>query len=247
MAAPHLRTQPGSEPVEPSLEPNWIPTIGSRTGEPCLATWIKKAQTRTHPDIATGGQSPSRRANFERPLVLRLVERERRAPGTNPPLSFYILETKVWNGLYKAFADARPDKAGSGWEQGTWKTQSEADRGLLPVTNISAAEAWEFCVWCRATLFAKREGKLPVIRLPTKEEWDRAAAYDAWLAKRSARLRGSKGRRVLAFRHRVCTSEGSRKRSAAARAVPCGTSKTWRETASNGRTALCWATIGSLC
>jgi serine/threonine protein kinase len=193
MAAPHLRTQPGSEPVEPSLEPNWIPT----NWEPDRGTVPGELHKESSDPDAPGHRywraiTLASGANFERPLVLRLVERDTRAPGTNPPLSFYILETKVWNGLYKAFADARPDRAGSGWEQGTWKTQSEADRGLLPVTNISAAEAWEFCVWCRATLFAKREGKLPVIRLPTKEEWDRAAAYDAWLAK-DPRVSGIKG------------------------------------------------------
>jgi serine/threonine protein kinase/formylglycine-generating enzyme required for sulfatase activity len=199
IAAPHLPLRPGSVPVDPALEPNWIPTnwgplTGAVPGDP--DNGISEPDAPGHRywralTLAAG-------LKVDRPFVLRLVESDAGAPGTNPPVSFYILQTKVWNGLYKAFSDARPDKAGSDWQQGTWKTQLEADRGLLPVTNVSAAEAWEFCEWCRATLFGKQDAERPFVRLPTKDEWDRAAAYDAWLAK-DPRLSGVSGPE----RHRV--------------------------------------------
>jgi serine/threonine protein kinase/formylglycine-generating enzyme required for sulfatase activity len=199
IAAPHLQSRPGSSPVEPALQPNWVPTNweplpGAAPGDPDNGISEPDSPGYRYWRALTLSSG----AKFERPLVLRLVEPDAEAPGTNPPVSFYILQTKVWNGLYKAFAADRPDKAGKDWQLGTWKTQPEADRGLSPVTNVSASEAWEFCEWCRATLFGKQDAKRPVIRLPTKEEWDRAAAYDAWLAK-DPRLSGISGPE----RHRV--------------------------------------------
>ena len=249
IAAPYLRSQPGSVPVEPVLRPNWVatnwkPLRGTVASDP--DNGISESDARGH--RYWRALTLASELKFERPLVLRLVDRDAGAPGTNPPVSFYILQTKVWNGLYKAFADVRPDKAGSDWQQGTWKTQPEADRGLLPVTNISAAEAWEFCEWCRTTLFGKQDAERPLVRLPTKDEWDRAAAYDAWLAK-DPRLSGVSGPE----RHRVSPQPdhrfegGSRKRSAATQAVPSGSCEIWQKTASSGPTALCWATIASLC
>ena len=169
IAAPHMRSQPGNAPVEPVLRPNWVPT----NWEPLPGTVAGDPDNGISEPDASGNRywralTLASGLKFERPLVLRLVEHDAEAPGTNPPVSFYILQTKVWNGLYKAFVDARPDKAGSDWQQGTWKTQPEADRGLLPVTNISAAEAWEFCEWCRATMFGKQVAERP--RRPLADE-----------------------------------------------------------------------------
>ena len=131
-------------------------------------------------------------ANFGRPLVLRLVTSEASPSGRTMPASFYLLETKVWNDLYKAFADERPQQSGTGWQEGTWNPFVGGDRGLLPVTSVSAKEAGQFCQWCQAKFFPSQDSGQIVVRLPTKEEWDRAAAYDAWAAKdpRVARFDG---------------------------------------------------------
>jgi formylglycine-generating enzyme required for sulfatase activity len=100
------------------------------------------------------------------PVSLRLIE-------GRPP--FYILETKVWNDLYAQFASERKE-AGNAWQDGLQK--KFADSGRLPVTNVSAIEANAFCGWLKDKLF-KNE---PVtVRLPTREEWDRAAGYDKWI------------------------------------------------------------------
>ena len=178
-----LRSLPGGGPVEAADSGH----IGFRlVGNRCWASVPGKSENGiSEPDvrgrrywraleIAAG-------TKIDRPLVLRLVERCR---GSRPdsPVSFYILQTKVWNGFYKAFADARPDKAGSEWQKGTWKTQSSRIAELLPVTNISGDRSVGILRVVPRNAVRESGSRSPVVRLPTKEEWDRAAAYDAWMA-----------------------------------------------------------------
>jgi serine/threonine protein kinase len=167
----------GETPIGPNWIPsNWQPLAGAVLDNPENGLSEPDIQRRRFWRALTFAMEP----RLERPLVLRLVASETAGPGRNPPASFYILETKIWNGLYKAFADDRPKESGNAWQEGTWKSSPAADRGLLPVTNISAKEAGLFCQWCQAKFFGSPHSGPTVVRLPNKEEWDRAAAYDAW-------------------------------------------------------------------
>ena len=105
------------------------------------------------------------------PLLLKLIL-------INGPEPFHILETKVSNSLYEEFYQHESKKAGEDWRTGSFK--NPGDTSLLPVTNISAIQADDFCAW----LSTKMIKDAKEVRLPTASEWARAAGHDAWLADR---------------------------------------------------------------
>jgi len=80
------------------------------------------------------------------------------------PVSFYVMEQKITNGIFAKFAKEHP-VAGSQWELGGQagdKTIGHADD--LPVLRITAAEARDCAAWLGG-------------RLPTPREWDQAAGF----------------------------------------------------------------------
>ena len=89
-------------------------------------------------------------------------------------LPFYMMKTKVWNGLFARFAQEHPDfhelrpPQSAGWRL------EDVVRGTndrLPATNMTVLEAWRFAAW-----LAPDHGDLP-----TASEWDTAAGYYLWL------------------------------------------------------------------
>jgi serine/threonine protein kinase len=87
-------------------------------------------------------------------------------------LPFYIMEDKVWNGLFAKFAAARPELVHKdGWELGARAEAGGIKMDLLntndrlPVFRVTVEEANRFANW-----FAGKKGKLPSVR-----EWDLAA------------------------------------------------------------------------
>ncbi|MDQ3332452.1 MAG: bifunctional serine/threonine-protein kinase/formylglycine-generating enzyme family protein, partial [Planctomycetota bacterium] len=88
---------------------------------------------------------------------------------SDPP-AFYIMETKVWNDLFHAFADAHPEVvAGSLWTKGAEASGRslgvEGQAAMFPVLNVRLREAVPFATWLGG-------------RLPTTKEWDKAAGLD---------------------------------------------------------------------
>lgn len=88
------------------------------------------------------------------------------------PTTFYIMENKVWNGLFSRFAKANPDAVrDNGWQRGAWVGEGAKGRDLknsddwLPVFRILPGEAHAFAQW-----FAGSSG-----RLPSVTQWDKAA------------------------------------------------------------------------
>jgi serine/threonine protein kinase len=97
---------------------------------------------------------------------------------------FYLMQNKVSNGLYRAFAQSRPDaESGSVWKKGAQaegKDLGITNRDLLPVFRITRTEAEQFAQWCHA-------------RLPTAAQLDAAAKSEA----------GHKGRKPVVGRWKV--------------------------------------------
>lgn len=92
------------------------------------------------------------------------------------PDPFYIMENKVWEGLFAIFARERPDEVKSyeiemREEKARRKDSksSKADDPRLPVRYVTAAEAQAFAEW----LGGKGRGFLP-----TPEQWDQAAGMN---------------------------------------------------------------------
>ena len=90
---------------------------------------------------------------------------------TADPPTFYIMEDKVWNGLFALFAAAEPSSIKKdGWELGGQVEQDGIKKdlkntnGRLPVFRVTVEEAQRFARW-----FARDNGKLPSTR-----EWDKA-------------------------------------------------------------------------
>ncbi len=80
------------------------------------------------------------------------------------PPSFYIMENKVSNGLYEKFVESSGSLAGSTWKKpqpsGAGATAVDVDQ--LPVMYVSCEDACRFAHWLGG-------------RLPTIEQWDKAA------------------------------------------------------------------------
>ncbi len=81
------------------------------------------------------------------------------------PSSYYIMENKVWNGLYRKLVQARGDSSC----QPVPGPESGEDWERLPATNMSVRDAHEFAHWLGG----------PNAHLPSREQWDKAAGlYD---------------------------------------------------------------------
>jgi formylglycine-generating enzyme required for sulfatase activity len=83
-------------------------------------------------------------------------------PEGKPP--FYVMEDKVWNGLYRAFEEQEPDKAGGTWRAGGLAGSSDrgSDESRLPALRMTRAQAVECAKWLGG-------------RLPRAEDLDYAA------------------------------------------------------------------------
>lgn len=99
-------------------------------------------------------------------VVFRLIPQKHEG---DPP-SFYIMENKVWNDLFRAatldrrFQEAldKARKGGQGWMiQEKWRLEGG---GRLPVTNVTVAEANLFARWLGG-------------KLPTSKQWKKASGY----------------------------------------------------------------------
>ena len=84
--------------------------------------------------------------------------------------TFYCMRNKVSNGLFAEFANALPGKINpqSQWREGVPGLAAE-DNPDLPVFGVGVLDAHEFALW----FGGKRDGKLP-----TAEQWDKAAGRD---------------------------------------------------------------------
>jgi serine/threonine protein kinase len=80
----------------------------------------------------------------------------RKRPGTDDPPTFYLMEDKVWVGLYRAFV--KDDVKDRTWE--TLANQHNNER--FPVYGVPVDEAHRFAVWLGG-------------KLPTRAQWDKAA------------------------------------------------------------------------
>jgi serine/threonine protein kinase len=83
------------------------------------------------------------------------------------PKPFYIMENKVWNGLFARFAAERPEAVkDSKWKSSLRGSPTAPENAWLPVMNVTAKEAQEFATWLGG-------------RLPSCAQWDKAAGvYD---------------------------------------------------------------------
>ncbi len=70
---------------------------------------------------------------------------------------FYIMETKVWNDLFRAFAENHPQRT-------TETAWAKTAKGNLPAFNVSLMEAY----WCARWMGGE---------LPSGKEWDTAAGF----------------------------------------------------------------------
>jgi serine/threonine protein kinase len=90
------------------------------------------------------------------PIVFLLIRQDR---DTDPP-SFYIMQDKVSNKLFRAFAAAKPEAVSeSKWQRGALNGESG---DALPVFRVTLVEAREFAHWIGG-------------ELPTTQQWDKAA------------------------------------------------------------------------
>jgi serine/threonine protein kinase len=108
-------------------------------------------------------------------------------PQSNPndPQTFYIMENKVWNDLYRAFIDSgeakglfkkyaeeagTPQVIGGEWEKGAVALKGNAHLGAgpamgrCPVFGVKVTEAHCFAEWLGG-------------RLPTRQQWRKAAGW----------------------------------------------------------------------
>jgi serine/threonine protein kinase/formylglycine-generating enzyme required for sulfatase activity len=101
-------------------------------------------------------------------------------PDANHPAeheAFYMMRDKVWNDLFRPFADTHPEAVlGSQWKDGGVRGPENNDEdvgvkdGQLPVFRVTALEAQEFAHW-------RLHGELP-----TASQWDQAGGFSRGLA-----------------------------------------------------------------
>ena len=94
-------------------------------------------------------------------VVFILIPRKRRDEAE----TFYIMENKVWNGLFAEFATANPGAVkDDSWKKGALAKGKDVgiENKRLPVMRTSVEEAHECCVWLGG-------------RLPSLQQWDTAA------------------------------------------------------------------------
>ncbi len=82
---------------------------------------------------------------------------------------FYIMENKVWNGLFRKYIEAKGEgTTNSGWQRGGIDLEGDvgADDPRLPVLHVTVDEAYDFASW----LGGEQKGRLPSIA-----QWDTAS------------------------------------------------------------------------
>jgi hypothetical protein len=81
---------------------------------------------------------------------------------------FYLMENKVSNGVFRAFARDNPQAVGLLWKQrGVANDRNVGDDDELPVFRVTRPEAQRCAAWLGG-------------RLPTAQQLDRAFGYDDW-------------------------------------------------------------------
>jgi formylglycine-generating enzyme required for sulfatase activity len=89
---------------------------------------------------------------------------------------FYIMENKVSTGLFRKFADERPDQV----QNSDWQKEATANDPDLPVMGVVAEDADRFAQW-----FGGANA-----RLPTREQWNKAAGLDYHNARPTSTRKG---------------------------------------------------------
>ena len=117
-----------------------------------------------------GDQAEEVRGRLLYDRIARLVGDERveflcirKRPGTADPATFYIMENKVWVGLYRKFATERPEES----KHALWKRFAEEYQNeRFPVFGTSVEDADRFARWLAG---------VPGGRLPSVAQWNKAA------------------------------------------------------------------------
>jgi hypothetical protein len=106
------------------------------------------------------------RGGIHVPFVL--VPQETKGAEESP--TFYIMEAKVWNALYRRFAEEKPKEAGDSWKKGGRREQdgkmidmTDLDDGL-PALRMKVSEAYNCAKWMGGNL-------------PTLKQWDKASGF----------------------------------------------------------------------
>ncbi|HEX5011736.1 MAG TPA: SUMF1/EgtB/PvdO family nonheme iron enzyme [Planctomycetota bacterium] len=166
--SPAAQTAFAQEPVTSKVAPNDIRVIQRQTTDaaaiqmqpPPGMTFIPGGQVLVGTDA---GQVTEYGQNDPTQMTQVLAETPRHPVTVDP---FFIDTTEVTNLQWKVFLDATGRKPSSallenGWPEGTFPAGQEN----FPVSNVNIPEIREFLGWC---------GK----RLPTEDEWTRAARGD---------------------------------------------------------------------
>lgn len=148
--APVIAVPPKPLPPEIPLPANWKAAAGAKE--------ISTADARYPSAIERHVEG------VNDPVVARLV-----VPVPNPkrrtsvPDPFYIMENKVWVGLFAAFASAQTKEANAP------QSKASADP-RLPVMNVTGLDAESFAAWLGGATHGL---------LPTQDQWDEAAGVYA--------------------------------------------------------------------
>ncbi len=171
-APPSLETGPSAETggaaaaptVQPIPEVDWKLAGCEKAKDAKVDTDIKKQRYYDHIVMTKDGQE----------IDFRLVPRQ----AEEDPPTFYMMENKVWNDLFRAaskdskFQDllAEYEAPSSKWKvKREWTKSAETepktnDWSRLPVTRVTVIEAYCFARWLGGNL-------------PTGQEWDKAAGF----------------------------------------------------------------------
>jgi eukaryotic-like serine/threonine-protein kinase len=135
------------------IEPALIALPSNCVADP--GATLKRVGDRVYPDRIERAFPDGTRVPF------RLITPK---PRTDEPAPFYIMETKVWNGLFAKFAREDPDTVkGSGvWQPIAAGKLPEGWNERLPALDMTPEQAHRCAVWLG--------GKLPTI-----DQWDKAA------------------------------------------------------------------------
>ncbi len=143
-----------------------IPSWRSPSTPPSPEAWVPEG-FRAAPEakmVSIGAQRlPSRILCIRHGLNVPFVLVAKNRP--EDPDTFYIMENKVWNGLYRAFVESSSGSvSGSQWKEGPPAAVGAdgADREHLPAMNVSCDEAFQFAAWLGG-------------RLPSIAQWEKAA------------------------------------------------------------------------
>ena len=86
-------------------------------------------------------------------------------PGhAGPTQSFYIMENKVWNELFDALLEDKPEAARKLKDSDRRRAAWERELGSWPLFNITPREAQEFAHWLVPSGALELSGNLPTSR-----------------------------------------------------------------------------------